>query len=114
MEKDDMLLYDTFRIEDENSKYRLHIKDYSGNAGDSMTEKQNNQMFTTKDQDNDINTDYNCAVKFNGAWWYGGCHYANLNGLYFRESTTVTQMVSTGFIGRDSKNPWMPQKLRFG
>ncbi|GBN35406.1 hypothetical protein AVEN_195946-1, partial [Araneus ventricosus] len=26
-------LYDTFWIDDENNKYTLHIKDYSGDAG---------------------------------------------------------------------------------
>ncbi|GFS60071.1 techylectin-5A [Trichonephila inaurata madagascariensis] len=45
--------YDTFWIDDENHKYTLHIQDYSGDAGDSMSERHNNQKFTTKDQDND-------------------------------------------------------------
>lgn len=40
-------------------------------------------MFSTKDQDNDIDN-RNCAVNLggNGGWWYSDCVYVNLNGPY--------------------------------
>ena len=50
-------------------------------AGDSMA-KQNGQMFSTKDQDNDIHSAVSCAQSSHGAWWYEKCHNSNLNGLY--------------------------------
>ena len=55
----------------------------SGNSGDSLT-KHRDMPFTTRDQDNDIRRDHNCAIKFKGAWWYRWCHSSNLNGLYLR------------------------------
>ena len=39
-------------------------------------------QFSTKDSDNDIKPDVNCAQEFKGAWWYSKCHQSNLNGLY--------------------------------
>ncbi|XP_060595449.1 microfibril-associated glycoprotein 4-like [Ruditapes philippinarum] len=72
--------YSTFTINDETDKYRLTVSGYSGSCGDSMS-YQNGSKFTTKDDDNDY-VNYNCAVRFTGAWWYNACHNANLNGLY--------------------------------
>ena len=50
-------------------------------SGDRLSAN-NGQQFTTKDSDNDANSDVNCAVDRRGAWWYTGCEFCNLNGLY--------------------------------
>lgn len=38
--------------------------------------------FTTRDKDNDVYEDANCAVLYKGGWWYSDCRAANPNGLY--------------------------------
>jgi len=50
--------------------------------GDSLS-RHLGQKFSTRDQDNDV-WPKSCAVSFQGAWWYAGCHASNLNGLYLR------------------------------
>ena len=72
--------YGSFRVDDENNKYRLTVGSYSGTAGDSLA-YHNGMFFTTKDRDNDKDSG-NCAQSYTGAWWYYGCHYSNLNGRY--------------------------------
>ncbi|XP_027704757.1 ficolin-1-like isoform X1 [Vombatus ursinus] len=75
--------YASFQILGETEKYMLILGNFvDGTAGDSMT-YHSNKSFTTKDQDNDEDKS-NCAQMFKGGWWYGKCHFANLNGLYFQ------------------------------
>ena len=70
--------YSSFSIGPESDSYRLQVNGFSGNQGDSLIRDHNRQPFTTKDRDNSRN----CSRNYKGGWWYGTCHYANLNGLY--------------------------------
>ena len=70
--------YGYFHIGTEAEKYVLNIGEFSGSAGDSMA-FHNGMMFSTRDSDNDISLT-SCAQAYFGAWWYKGCHRANLNG----------------------------------
>ena len=79
--------YDYFHVGTPSTNYKLTIGGYQnwgiGTAGDSMIRYHNlNGMpFSTHDRDNDRSS-RNCAVSYQGAWWYNNCHYSNLNGLY--------------------------------
>jgi hypothetical protein len=47
--------------------YTLHVSEYTGNAGDSLS-YHDGMKFSTADVDNDIYEDI-CPVRFKGAWW---------------------------------------------
>nr|XP_045599528.1 microfibril-associated glycoprotein 4-like [Procambarus clarkii] len=78
--------YRGFRVGPESDAYRLyHANVYFGNAGDSLY-SHNGLPFSTFDVDNDSRdgdfVERSCARLYKGAWWYGNCHDANLNGWY--------------------------------
>nr|KAG5693647.1 hypothetical protein BaRGS_017377 [Batillaria attramentaria] len=74
--------YRDFSISGPDDFYRLHVGEYRDGIGPTYF-SQNNQRFSTPDQDHDGHR-FNCARDYRyGAWWYGpGCGYANLNGMY--------------------------------
>ncbi|KAJ8028713.1 Ryncolin-2 [Holothuria leucospilota] len=94
-------IYSSFRINDENDKYRLSVGTQSGDTVGHAFHWNNGQPFSTYDQDNDDTSTYNCAEEHRGAWWYkyvnAYCYYcwkwpadnpclyctdSNLNGDY--------------------------------
>ena len=59
---------------------------FLGTAGDSFS-YHNGMAFSTKDQDNDLSSGKGyCAQHWKGGWWFKNCHYAFLNGFYYRGS----------------------------
>lgn len=72
--------YSHFSIGNEDSKYKLHVDGYQGNATDSL-EYSDEMGFSAPDQDND-GSSTNCAMYYTAGWWYKHCHYSNLNGRY--------------------------------
>ncbi|CAJ1082912.1 fibrinogen-like protein 1 [Xyrichtys novacula] len=70
--------YHTFRIEDEENHYRLHVSGFSGTVKDSFAWYHNQQSFSTPDTGNI------CAEISHAGWWFHQCFYANLNGVYYK------------------------------
>uniref|UniRef100_A0A8D0GS22 Fibrinogen C-terminal domain-containing protein n=1 Tax=Sphenodon punctatus TaxID=8508 RepID=A0A8D0GS22_SPHPU len=81
--------YESFKILEERDKYKLNLGSFiGGTAGDSLSLHMN-MAFSTKDRDNDMNIEINCASQFIGAWWYNKCHESNLNGLYWMRKQDI-------------------------
>ena len=74
--------YNTFSVGDPDSKFMLAVSGYNGTAGDALSYS-NGRQFSTKNQDNDGSSSTHCAQRDLGAWWYGACTQANLNGQYY-------------------------------
>ncbi|XP_065052341.1 fibrinogen C domain-containing protein 1-like [Rhopilema esculentum] len=80
--------YGSFEIGNETDGYTLSVSRYSGTAGDGFNNieyshmQNNGQKFTTLDRDNDKNFVKNCAVIYEGGWWYNAATSSQLNGLY--------------------------------
>ena len=74
---------------------------FLGTAGDSLA-YHNGYPFSTKDQDNDSGSNYNCAVQWKGAWWYNDCHHSNLNGIYHHGYHTGSDGVRWYYWKQDS------------
>ena len=78
--------YSHFHIDNEKSKYMMHVSGvtYNGHSASYFTSYNNKMEFSTKDSDNDQTSSYHCARRCYGGWWYNGCSnpFTNLNGEY--------------------------------
>ena len=79
--------YSNFEITSESEGYKLTYSSYSrsSSAGDSLADHKN-RKFSTFDRDQDSDQSKNCALIYEGGWWYSGCFHVNLNGLYPQEN----------------------------
>lgn len=64
--------YTKFKVAGEDQGYKLTIDGYYGTAGDNFA-IHNGMKFSTYDEDNDRNSDTNCAREFSGGWWFNNC-----------------------------------------
>ncbi|OCT92077.1 angiopoietin-2 [Xenopus laevis] len=76
-------LYDHFSLGNEDHKYRLQVRGYSGTAGRTSSFSPTGTEFSTKDVDND-RCSCRCAQMATGGWWFDACGPSNLNGIYYQ------------------------------
>lgn len=105
--------YQVFSVGDAETKYKLFVDGYSGNAGDSFT-AHSGMMFTTKDRDNDIAKNSNCAKSFFGAWWYTSCYASTLNAYYEKTEGYGKGIVWSSFKGLEHTLKKTEMKIRRG
>ena len=75
--------YSTFRVEGEETEFRLWVDGFSGNASDSFS-AHSSYKFSTVDRNNDEAPKCcPCAPAYGGGWWFYSCFESNLNGEYF-------------------------------
>ncbi|ESN95209.1 hypothetical protein HELRODRAFT_86942, partial [Helobdella robusta] len=104
--------YENFRLSDEEDGYRLTVGGFVGrdnfisttpepiesDSSSVFENNHNNQKFSTKDRDNDGRKYDNCAVHYQGAWWFNACFKSHLNGIYkhykksFKKQTKMLYM----------------------
>ncbi|KAM6948827.1 angiopoietin-related protein 4 [Aplochiton taeniatus] len=75
-----------FHLGGEESKYALRIQENvaSGNLESALETEPSGLPFSTRDLDNDLKMDTNCAKQLSGGWWFSNCGRSNLNGRYLQ------------------------------
>lgn len=85
--------YKNFKVDNEKDQYQMHLGEYSGNAGDSLSEAHDSSSdgvkFSTYDHPNYIppddedDDDAKCVTHSKSGWWFSRCGAGNLNGHYY-------------------------------
>ncbi|XP_042284957.1 fibrinogen-like protein 1 isoform X1 [Thunnus maccoyii] len=87
--------YKNFKVDDEKDQYQLHLGEYTGNAGDALSDDPSSAgqkwigpglgssgvNFSTYDQ---LNDDAKCIKHSKSGWWFSRCASGNLNGHYYK------------------------------
>ena len=76
--------------------------------GDSLFHHRGHK-FSTRDQDNDMQSRRACAQLYKGGWWYYTCFRSNLNGHYYHTGNATR---NDGLVWYDWKRNWL-YSLRF-
>lgn len=94
--------YGHFALENEAENYRMQVSDFHSNlstAGDSLSTSWFNSsaaQFSTYDRDHDHLFYDNCALTYQGAWWFTSCFQSHLNGIYVRSPLALYNTARNG------------------
>ena len=73
--------YNQFKVGGPSEKYKLTVGGYTSRYGDkfnSADQQLNNTFFSTLDNDND-QSESNCAIEQKSGWWFKNCSTVNPN-----------------------------------
>ena len=101
--------YKSFYVGNEATKYQLHIGNFTGDGGDSLSFS-HNAKFSTYDQDHDSSSS-NCASSYHGGWWYYNCAQGKLTGDAYADSTSNYYIKWPGINSRSMRIAIMEIKL---
>jgi len=80
------LHYSNFKVESPDQKYRLRVSGFKSIGLSDPFSYNNGRPFTSRDQDNDLSTQGNCANEVpyggSGGWWHHTCSLIRLNNHY--------------------------------
>ena len=72
-----------FSVGSTSEEYPLTVGGFNGVGSTDLFNHEsyphNGIKFTTLDNDNDLDSNGNCAVYFKGGWWNNNCFYINAN-----------------------------------
>ena len=80
--------YNHFIVDDETTGYRLTLSDYQSAStlrdyfSLSYILGHSGMKFSTKDNDNDEYSLFDCAKHHSGGWWFRNCRTVHLNGIF--------------------------------
>ena len=101
------LKLETFLVGNSASNYSMNFTAYTHSSDRVNFQLFNTNydglMFTTRDRDNDLRNNANCASGLrNGGWWYHGCGHVNLNGNYEGDVTPTGTGILVMYIDTTS------------
>jgi syndecan 4 len=101
--------YKDFSLTNADDNFRLHVGEFEGDAGDSLS-YHNGQQFSTNDKDNDA-WKKNCASRYKGAWWYKRCMKSCLNGSW-GSSGRFKGILWRSIMGKSDSLEFVEMKVR--
>ncbi|XP_071799933.1 ficolin-3-like [Asterias amurensis] len=84
-----------FRVHGDNFAVHSDVE-----TGSRIFSVQDGMLFSTRDRDNDVNSNTHCAQHTKGGWWYSSCYKANLNGLYYNGARQAEDGITLFYGGK--------------